>query len=109
MPFGGVGYSGIGHYYGEDGFDALTHAKSILVSPPDVALSTFSHPTLRFRLVADPGEAIGFLPGFNAAHNFQSMQIDYGDVTVRRAGYVDARPVGLHKNSGSALSYFYTL
>lgn len=36
MPFGGVGYSGIGHYYGKDGFDALTHAKSILVSPPDV-------------------------------------------------------------------------
>jgi hypothetical protein len=23
MPFGGVGYSGIGHYYGKDGFDAL--------------------------------------------------------------------------------------
>jgi hypothetical protein len=38
MPFGGVGYSGIGHYYGKDGFDALTHAKSILVSPPDVAI-----------------------------------------------------------------------
>jgi aldehyde dehydrogenase (NAD+) len=38
VPFGGVGYSGIGHYYGKDGFDALTHAKSILVSPPDVAI-----------------------------------------------------------------------
>jgi aldehyde dehydrogenase (NAD+) len=38
MPFGGVGSSGIGHYYGKDGFDALTHAKSILVSPPDVAI-----------------------------------------------------------------------
>jgi aldehyde dehydrogenase (NAD+) len=38
MPFGGVGYSGMGHYYGKDGFDALTHAKSILVSPPDVAI-----------------------------------------------------------------------
>ena len=38
MPFGGVGYSGIGHYYGKAGFDALTHAKSILVSPPDVAI-----------------------------------------------------------------------
>ena len=35
MPFGGVGYSGIGHYYGKDGFEALTHAKSILVSPPE--------------------------------------------------------------------------
>jgi aldehyde dehydrogenase (NAD+) len=38
MPFGGVGYSGIGHYYGKAGFDALTHAKSILISPPDVAI-----------------------------------------------------------------------
>ena len=38
MPFGGVGNSGIGHYYGKDGFDCLTHAKSILVSPPDVAI-----------------------------------------------------------------------
>jgi aldehyde dehydrogenase (NAD+) len=36
MPFGGVGSSGIGHYYGKYGFDSLTHAKSILISPPDV-------------------------------------------------------------------------
>jgi aldehyde dehydrogenase (NAD+) len=38
MPFGGVGFSGIGHYYGKSGFDALTHAKSVLISPPDVAI-----------------------------------------------------------------------
>jgi aldehyde dehydrogenase (NAD+) len=38
MPFGGVGNSGIGHYYGKYGFDSLTHAKSILISPPDVAI-----------------------------------------------------------------------
>jgi len=38
MPYGGVGASGIGHYYGKYGFDSLTHAKSILVSPPDVAI-----------------------------------------------------------------------
>jgi len=38
MPFGGVGNSGIGHYYGKAGFDALTHAKSVLISPPDVAI-----------------------------------------------------------------------
>jgi aldehyde dehydrogenase (NAD+) len=36
MPFGGVGMAGIGHYYGKDGFDMLTHAKSMLISPPDV-------------------------------------------------------------------------
>ncbi len=38
MPFGGSGASGIGHYYGKYGFDMLSHAKSMLVSPPDVAI-----------------------------------------------------------------------
>src|SRR5687768_11818071 len=37
-PFGGVGSSGMGHYYGKYGFDQLTHAKSMLISPPDVAI-----------------------------------------------------------------------
>jgi aldehyde dehydrogenase (NAD+) len=36
MPFGGVGPSGIGHYYGKAGYDMLTHAKSMLISPPEV-------------------------------------------------------------------------
>src|SRR6201993_1091132 len=35
MPFGGVGNSGIGNYYGKNGFDSITHAKSILISPAD--------------------------------------------------------------------------
>ena len=38
MPFGGVGPAGMGHYYGKYGFDMLTHAKSVLISPPDVAI-----------------------------------------------------------------------
>ena len=38
MPFGGSGPSGIGHYYGKYGYDMLTHAKSMLISPPDVAI-----------------------------------------------------------------------
>src|SRR5580658_8997285 len=38
MPFGGVGSAGIGHYYGKYGYDMLTHAKSMLISPPDVAI-----------------------------------------------------------------------
>jgi aldehyde dehydrogenase (NAD+) len=38
MPFGGVGSAGLGHYYGKSGFDMLTHAKSMLISPPDVAI-----------------------------------------------------------------------
>ena len=36
MPFGGVGNSGIGNYYCKYGFDSLTHAKSVLISPADV-------------------------------------------------------------------------
>jgi aldehyde dehydrogenase (NAD+) len=39
MPFGGTGQSGMGHYYGKHGFDALTHAKSMLISPPDSAIN----------------------------------------------------------------------
>jgi aldehyde dehydrogenase (NAD+) len=38
MPFGGVGAAGMGHYYGKYGFDMLTHAKSMLISQPDVAI-----------------------------------------------------------------------
>jgi aldehyde dehydrogenase (NAD+) len=36
VPFGGVGESGIGSAGGKYGYDSLTHAKSILISPPDV-------------------------------------------------------------------------
>jgi len=38
MPFGGVGPSGMGRYYGKYGFDMLSHAKSMFVSPADVAI-----------------------------------------------------------------------
>lgn len=38
MPFGGTGAAGIGHYYGKYGFDMLTHFKSMLIAPPDVAI-----------------------------------------------------------------------
>ena len=38
MPFGGTGTAGLGHYYGKYGFDMLSHAKSMLISPPDVAI-----------------------------------------------------------------------
>lgn len=38
MPFGGSGAAGMGHYYGKYGFDALTHAKSMLLSPPDASV-----------------------------------------------------------------------
>ena len=38
MPFGGTGAAGMGHYYGKYGFDMLTHAKSMLISPLDVSI-----------------------------------------------------------------------
>jgi len=38
MPFGGVGASGMGCANGKHGFDSLTHAKAILVSPADVSI-----------------------------------------------------------------------
>jgi aldehyde dehydrogenase (NAD+) len=52
MPFGGVGYSGIGHYYGKAGFDSLTHAKSILVSPPDVDIDHLFPPYTKEKVEA---------------------------------------------------------
>src|SRR5215470_12207966 len=38
MPFGGVGASGIGSGNGKYGHDSMTHAKSILISPPDASI-----------------------------------------------------------------------
>jgi len=38
MPFGGVGPAGLGHYYGRYGYEALTHAKSMLLAPDGVAI-----------------------------------------------------------------------
>lgn len=33
LPFGGVGFSGMGNYHGKAGFDSFTHNKSILEKP----------------------------------------------------------------------------
>jgi aldehyde dehydrogenase (NAD+) len=38
VPFGGVGESGIGSAGGKYGYESLTHAKSILISPPDASI-----------------------------------------------------------------------
>ena len=38
IPFGGVGESGIGSANGKHGYDSLTHAKSILISPPNASI-----------------------------------------------------------------------
>jgi len=49
MPFGGVGFSGIGHYYGKAGFDALTHAKSVSSRHLTWQSNICSRPTRRKR------------------------------------------------------------
>jgi aldehyde dehydrogenase (NAD+) len=52
MPYGGVGSSGIGNYYGKYGYDSLTHAKSILISPPDVAIDHLFPPYTKEKVEA---------------------------------------------------------
>ncbi|WP_312462044.1 aldehyde dehydrogenase family protein [Comamonas sp.] len=41
LPFGGVGYSGMGKYYGKAGFDALSNTKAMLIGNPDQDLDVF--------------------------------------------------------------------
>ena len=52
MPYGGVGTAGIGNYYGKYGFDSLTHAKSVLISPPDVAIDHLFPPYTKEKVEA---------------------------------------------------------
>src|SRR5258707_2706842 len=52
MPYGGVGSSGIGNYYGKYGYDSLTHAKSILLSPPDVSIDHLFPPYTKEKVQA---------------------------------------------------------
>jgi len=44
MPFGGVGTSGMGRYYGKHGFDALSNTRNILLSDPDVNIENIHPP-----------------------------------------------------------------
>jgi aldehyde dehydrogenase (NAD+) len=52
MPYGGVGTSGVGNYYGKYGYDSLTHAKSVLISPPDVAIDHLFPPYTKEKVQA---------------------------------------------------------
>jgi aldehyde dehydrogenase (NAD+) len=52
MPYGGVGTSGIGNYYGKYGYDSLTHAKSVLISPPGVAIDHLFPPYTKEKVQA---------------------------------------------------------
>jgi aldehyde dehydrogenase (NAD+) len=44
LPFGGVGASGLGRYYGKYGFDSLSYMKSVVISPPDVRIDPLLPP-----------------------------------------------------------------
>ena len=52
MPYGGVGTSGLGNYYGKYGYDSLTHAKSVLISPADVAIDHLFPPYTKGKVQA---------------------------------------------------------
>lgn len=41
LPFGGVGYAGMGKYYGKAGFYALSNTKAMLIGNPDLELDVF--------------------------------------------------------------------
>ncbi len=44
LPFGGVGPSGMGRYYGKYGFDSLTNAKAVVHSPAHVKVEAILPP-----------------------------------------------------------------
>jgi aldehyde dehydrogenase (NAD+) len=48
------GLAGLGHYCGKDGFDMLTHAKSMLISPPDVAIDHLFPPYTEDKVQVQP-------------------------------------------------------
>jgi aldehyde dehydrogenase (NAD+) len=61
MPFGGVGASGFGHYYGRHGFETLRHAKAILTSPAHAAVDD-PFPPLTETKVRGSGSGLGTEP-----------------------------------------------
>ena len=52
LPFGGVGFSGLGRYYGKYGFDSLSYMKPVVISPPDVRIDPLLPPYSREDLAA---------------------------------------------------------
>jgi aldehyde dehydrogenase (NAD+) len=52
LPFGGVGLSGLGRYYGKYGFDSPSYMKAVVISPPDVRIDPLLPPYAREDLAA---------------------------------------------------------
>lgn len=52
LPFGGVGFSGIGSYHGKFGFETFSHYKSILEKPfwfePNIKYAPYSQRKLKW-------------------------------------------------------------
>ncbi|PKK40295.1 Aldehyde dehydrogenase [Clostridiaceae bacterium JG1575] len=51
LPFGGVGYSGMGRYHGAFGFQAFTHEKGVVRSSPHRVLSVMLPPYSKWKEV----------------------------------------------------------
>lgn len=51
LPFGGVGYSGMGSYHGKYGFETFSHKKSYVVSPRSFDLPVKYPPYKWYRLI----------------------------------------------------------
>lgn len=53
LPFGGVGYSGIGSYHGESGFRTFSHYKSVLDKPTwlELGLKYFPRTPLKLKVI----------------------------------------------------------
>lgn len=49
LPFGGVGYSGMGHYHGKQSFDTFTHEKSMLKKSNKIDLPVRYHPYTSYK------------------------------------------------------------
>ena len=77
MPFGGVGTSGMGRYYGKHGFNSLSNSRSILYCDADVNIDVIHPPYNDAKLNAvkamfAPIQVIpsfGVLPEFSIALN----------------------------------------
>jgi aldehyde dehydrogenase (NAD+) len=51
IPFGGVGNSGMGHYHGEESFNAFSHKRSLVITPTWLDLPFRYMPYKMFGLV----------------------------------------------------------
>jgi aldehyde dehydrogenase (NAD+) len=67
-----VGTAGLGNYYGKYGYDSLSHTKSVLISPPDVAIDHLFPPYTKEKIQAmDQWHALAEEEGFEPPRAFR--------------------------------------